>query len=92
MPARAAQVQGAEQCADDDRFRVLVSSWSATVRTRHLLGQAGAYLLVDQNGLHLLEKVLRFLQVKAERVDRKRLAVDVSHLVHGWRVLVIFVV
>ena len=70
MPARATQMQGAEQRAGDNRLRVLVSSWSATVGTRHLLSQAGAHLLVDQDGLHLLKKVLRFVEVQAERVDR----------------------
>src|SRR5207302_11096088 len=37
VPARTAQVQGAEQRAGDNGLRVLVSSWSATVGTRHLL-------------------------------------------------------
>jgi len=42
--------------------------------------------------LHHLKQVLRFGQLQAERVDRQRIAVDLRHLVHGWRLLVIFVV
>jgi hypothetical protein len=83
MPAWAAQVQGAEQRAHNDGVRILVGPRPATAGTRHLLGQAGAYLLVDEDRLHLLEKVLRFLQVQAECVDRQRIAIDLRHLVHG---------
>jgi hypothetical protein len=30
-----------------------------------------------------------FLEVQAERVDRQRIAVNLAHLVHGWRVIAI---
>ena len=75
-------MQGAEQCAGDNRLRVRVGSRSATPGTRHLLGQARAHLLVDQDRVHLLEKVHRLFQLQAERVDRHRIAVDLGHLVH----------
>jgi hypothetical protein len=56
-------MQGTEQRAGDNRLGVLVSSWTSTLGTRYLLGQAGAHRLVDQHGLHLLQQVLRFVKV-----------------------------
>jgi hypothetical protein len=90
MPAWAAQAQSAEQCAHDDGMRMLVGPRSATAGARHLLGQACTYLLVDQGCLHLLQKLLRFVKVPAERVDRQRVAVDLRHLMdlaNSWRCL-----
>ena len=57
-----------------------------------MISQACAYLLVDKDRLHLLEKRLRFGQLQAERVDRQHVAIDLRHLVHGCPMLVIVVV
>ncbi len=37
-------------------------------------------MLVNQDGLHLLKKVLRFVEVQTERVDRQRVTVDLGHV------------
>jgi len=92
FPARTAQMHGPEQRAHDNGVHILVSSRSATVGTRHLLGQAGAYLLIDEHVLDTSQQILRFSQLQAERVDRQHIAVDLRYLDHHWRGLVIFVV
>jgi hypothetical protein len=92
VPARAAQVQGAEQRAHHDRVRILVGPRSATAGASHLLSHLGAHLGIDHHRLYLLEQILGFGQLQPEGVDAQVATFDAGHLVHDRRLLVIFAI
>jgi hypothetical protein len=82
VPARTPQTQRAEERPHDNGVTIFVAMWPPTLATRHLLGQRTVDLLLDDNLLHLLEQVLGFGQLQAERVDLQRAAFEVRDLVH----------
>ena len=79
----------AEARAQHDGRGVRVALWPPILGTRHLLGQMAAHLLGDDDLLHLLEQVFRFGQVQSQRVNVQLAAFHLSHLVHGWRTVVV---
>jgi len=88
-PAWAAQVGGAKQRAHHDRGCIFVASSLATLRTSHLFSQAGVHLLGNDYFLDFLEQVLGFRQLQAQRVNAHVSALEMRHLVHDWRMVVI---